>query len=201
MDGSGVPTVRVERYCDDVVVHCRSEADAHQVRDAIAARLGECGGLQLHPDKTRIVYCQDGKRCGSYEHTSFTFLGYGFRVRKVRTKHGSYFFSFNPAISDEAAKRIRAQIRSWRLHLRSGSSLTDLARGINMVLRGWINYYRRFYPSALVYSLNRINDYLVRWIVQKYKRYRGRWMRARDALGRAAALHPRLFAHWQLVKP
>lgn len=143
----------------------------------------------------------DAERRGSYEHTSFTFLGYGFRVRKVRTKQGSYFFSFNPAISDEAAKRIRAQIRSWRLHLRSGSNLTDLAREINAVVRGWINYYGRYYPSALVPSLNRINDYLVRWIVQKYKRYRRRWMRARDALGRAATLYPGLFAHWKLVKP
>jgi len=114
------PAVRFERYCDDVVVHCRSEEQARLVRDAIAKRLAECGGLQLHPGKTRIVYCKDGKRRDSYEHTSFTFLGYGFRVRKVRTRHGDYFFSFNPAVSDEAAKRIRAQIRSWRLHLRSG---------------------------------------------------------------------------------
>ncbi|MBT2232295.1 group II intron reverse transcriptase/maturase [Nonomuraea sp. NEAU-A123] len=117
------PGVAFERYCDDVVVHCRSEAEAHQVREAIAQRLDACGGLRLHPGKTRIVYCKDGKRCGSYEHTSFTFLGYGFRVRKVRTRHGRYFFSFNPAISDEAAKRIRARIRAWRLHRRSGSSL------------------------------------------------------------------------------
>jgi group II intron reverse transcriptase/maturase len=195
------PAVGFERYCDDVVVHCRSEADAHQVREAIAARLAQCGGLQLHPEKTRIVYCKDGKRRGSYEHTSFTFLGYGFRSRKVRTKKGSYFFSFNPAISDEAAKRVRAQIRSWRLHRRSRSTLADLAREINMVVRGWINYYGRFYKSALVSSLHRINDYLVRWIVQKYKRFRRRRMRARDALGRAAKLHPGLFVHWQLVKP
>jgi group II intron reverse transcriptase/maturase len=117
------PAVAFERYCDDVVVHCRSEADAHRVREAIAQRLEVCGGLQLHPEKTRIVYCRDGTRCGSYEHTSFTFLGYGFRVRKVRTQQGRFFFGFNPAISDEAAKRVRAQIRSWRLHLRSGSSL------------------------------------------------------------------------------
>ena len=195
------PAVAFERYCDDVVVHCRSEAEAHRVRAAIAQRLSECGGLQLHPDKTHVVYCKDGTRRGSYEHTSFTFLGYGFRARKVRTKTGKYFFGFNPAISDEAAKRIRAQIRSWRLHLRSGSSLKDLAREINAIVRGWTNYYGRFYPSALVPSLNRINDYLVRWIVQKYKRYKGRWMRARDALGRAARLYPGMFAHWKLVKP
>ena len=196
------PAVGFERYCDDVVVHCRSEAEAHQVREAIAARLDECGGLQLHPDKTRIVYCKDGARRGSYEHTSFTFLGYGFRVRKVRTKTGKTFFSFNPAISDEAAKRIRAQIRCWRLHRRSGSTLADLARDdqhgrarAGSTTTGGSSS-PRWYSS-----LNRINDYLVRWIVQKYKRFRGRWMRARDALGRAAKLYPRLFAHWQFVKP
>ncbi len=195
------PAVRFERYCDDVVVHCHSQAQAHRVREAIAVRLAACGGLRLHPDKTRIVYCKDGRRRGLYEHTSFTFLGYGFRSRKVRTKTGKYFFSFNPAISDEDAKRIRQQIRSWRLHLRSGSTLEDLARQVNVVVRGWVNYYGRFYPSALYPSLNRINDYLVRWIVQKYKRFRGRWMRARDALGRAAKLDPGLFVHWQFVRP
>ena len=195
------PAVRFERYCDDVVVHCRSEEQARLVRDAIAKRLAECGGLQLHPDKTRIVYCKDGKRRGSYDHTSFTFLGYEFRVRKVRARHGEYFFGFNPAVSDEAAKRIRAQIRSWRLHLRSAWTLKELAREINMVVRGWINYYGRFRPSALYPSLNRINDYLVRWVVQKYKRYRGKWTRAREALRKTERLYPLLFAHWKLVKP
>ena len=119
----------------------------------------------------------------------------------MRTRTGAYFFSVNPAVSDEAAKRIRRQVRSWRLHRRSGSTLSDLAREINPIVRGWTNYYGRFYKSALVPSLNRINDYLVRWIVQKYKRFRRRRMRARDALGKAAKLYPRLFTHWQLVKP
>jgi RNA-directed DNA polymerase len=195
------PGVRFERYCDDVVVHCRSEAAARRVQAAIAVRLAECGGLRLHPVKTRLVYCKDGKRRASYEHTSFTFLGYGFRSRMVRTKKGSYLFSVNPAISDEAAKRVRAQIRAWRLHLRSGSTLADLAREINTVVRGWINYYGRCYKSGLRSSLNRINDYLVRWIMQKYKRYRRRRMRAREALRRAAMLYPGLFAHWQIAKP
>lgn len=195
------PAVRFERYCDDVVVHCRSEEQARLVRDAIARRLAECGGLQLHPEKTRIVYCKDDTRRGPYGHTSFTFLGYRFRVRKVRARHGDYFFGFNPAISDEAAKRIRGQIRSWRLHLRSGWSLKELAQEVNMTVRGWINYYGRFYPSALCPSLNRINDYLVRWVVQKYKRYRGKWRRAREALRKAEKLYPLLFAHWKLVKP
>ena len=195
------PAVGFERYCDDVVVHCRSESQAQHVRAAIAVRLGECGGLELHPDKTRIVYCKDGKRCGSYEHTSFTFLGYGFRVRKVRTKTGKYFFSFNPAISDEAAKRIRAQIRRRRLHMRSDTTLEQLAREINPVVRGWINCFGRFHPSALLFSLNRINDYLVRWLVRKYKRFKRKRARAREALRQHARLFPGLFAHWKYVKP
>ncbi|MFF7191516.1 group II intron reverse transcriptase/maturase [Streptomyces sp. NPDC008222] len=195
------PGIQFERYCDDVVVHCRSEAEAHRVREAIAGRLAECGGLQLHPDKTRLVYCKDGNRRGSAEHTSFTFLGYEFRVRRLRTKRGDYFFGFNPAISTEAAKQIRAQIRRWRLHLRSGWSLEQLAREINPVVRGWINYFGRFHPSALYSSLNRINDYLVRWLVRKYKRFKRKRARARDALGRHARRFPGLFAHWKLVKP
>ena len=134
------PAVSFERYCDDVVVHCRTEAMAHRVRSAIADRLTECGGLQLHPVKTRIVYCKDARRRGSAEHTSFTFLGYEFRVRQVRTKKGRYMFSFNPAISKDAAKRLRREIRSWRLHQRSGSTLEQLADEVNPVVRGWINY-------------------------------------------------------------
>jgi group II intron reverse transcriptase/maturase len=195
------PAVRFERYCDDMVVHCRTEAEAHRVLTAIGARLAECGGLQLHPDKTRIVYCKDGKRRGTYEHTAFTFLGFTFRSRKVRLANGECFFGFNPAISDHAAKRIRAQIRSWRLHRRTGSTLQDLAREINLIVRGWINYYGRFYPSALVRSLNSINEYLVRWAMQKYKRYRRRQRRAREAMRKAARLNPGLLAHWRLVTP
>jgi RNA-directed DNA polymerase len=195
------PGIRFERYCDDVVVHCRTEAEAHHVLEAIGQRLAACGGLQLHPAKTRIVYCKDGTRTGSYEHVAFTFLGYTFRSRKVQLATGKTFFGFNPAVSDQAAKRIRAQIRSWRLHRRSGSTLEDLACEVNAFVRGWVNYYGRFYRSALGTSLNRINHYLVRWHMQKFKRYRRRWRRAREALRKTARYNPRLFAHWAFVKP
>ncbi|MFG2639354.1 group II intron reverse transcriptase/maturase, partial [Streptomyces sp. NPDC048362] len=180
------PGVQFERYCDDVVVHCRNEAQAHRMREAIAGRLGDCGGLELHPQKTRIVYCRDRNRRGSAEHTSFTFLGYGFRVRKLRTRRGDFFFGFSPAVSGEAAKQIRVQIRRWRLHLRSETTLEELAREVNPVVRGWINYFGRFHPSALLSSLNRINDYLVRWLVRKYKRFKRKRARAREALSRHA---------------
>ena len=195
------PTVPFERYCDDVVVHCRTEEMAHKVRLAIADRLAECGGLLLHPVKTRIVYCKDEQRRADAEHTAFVFLGYEFRVRMVKTQAGQYRTSFTPAISNEAGKRLRRQIRSWRLHRRSAATLEQLADEVNLVVRGWINYYGRFRPSALLSTLNRINSYLVRWLMQKFKRFRNRWRRARQAMKRVAVQRPKLFVHWQLVTP
>lgn len=195
------PAVRFERYCDDVVVHCRTEAAATMVLETIRQRLFECGGLVLHPDKTRIVYCKDGQRRASAEHTSFVFLGYEFRVRKARTKTGRYFFGFNPAISKDAGNRLRAQIRTWRLHRRTRTTLAQLAQAINPIVRGWINYYGAFRPSELAFTLNRINHYLMRWLTQKYKRFRGSQRRAWQALGRVAQAEPALFAHWQYVRP
>lgn len=134
--------------------------------------LAECGGLRLHPDKTPIVYCQDGKRRGSHEHRRFTFLGFTFRSRRVRTRTEEYSFGFNPAVSDEAGKRIRRQIRFWRLHLRSGSSLGDLAREANPIVRGWVSYWvsycGRFYKSELIYVLKGINRHLMCWVTEKF---------------------------------
>jgi hypothetical protein len=155
-------------------------------------------GLTLHPDKTRIVYCKDGRRPGSCEHTSFTFLGYTFRARGVRTKTGRMMTGFNPAISKDALNKISAQVRSWGLHRRTGLSEADLARWINPIVRGWMNYYGAFYRSALYPLLTRINAYLLRWLRKKHPRLRGR-KKAQDAWARACQQRPRYFAHWAWV--
>ncbi len=84
-------------------------------------------GGRLDPDKTRIVHCKDAARREDFLHTLFTFLGYGFRSRMLRTKQGKFFFGFNPAISDAAAQEIRGHVRSWGLCHRSGSTLAELA--------------------------------------------------------------------------
>jgi RNA-directed DNA polymerase len=191
------PGVRFERYCDDVIVHARSEREALQLRAAIASRLAECG-LELNEHKTRIVYCKSWARRGSYEHVSFDFLGYTFRPRLARGKNGGEFVNFLPAVSDDARKHIGREIRRWRLHLRSGTTLTNLARSINMIVQGWINYYGRFYRSRLVRLLQRINDYLVRWAMWKYKRLRRRPARARGLLVEIHRREPALFAHWRI---
>ena len=190
------PTVEFERYVDDAVVHCTSQRQARMLRDAIANRL-ETVGLQLHPDKTRIVYCKDGKRRGFSEHTAFTFLGFTFRARAARGR-GEMFTSFLPAISKDALNRISAQVRSWRLHLRTGQQLADLARTINPIVRGWMQYYGAFYRTALYPLLQRINAYLVRWLRKKYRRLRG-FRKARACWQRITTHEPLLFAHWKWV--
>ncbi len=188
------PTVWFERYADDAVVHCVTERQARQVLAALADRMEEVG-LHLHPDKTRIVYCQDDNRRGSFEHTEFTFLGYTFRARKAQDGKGRRFRSFTPAISKDALKRISAEVRSWHLHTRSDLSFAELARRVNPVVAGWMQYYGRFYRSALYPLLMRINAYLVRWIRKKYKRLSAR-MKAIAKLQEIAKRYPRFFAHW-----
>jgi RNA-directed DNA polymerase len=191
------PNIGFERYCDDAVVHCRSERQARFVRDAIAARLAQVG-LELHPDKTRIVYCKDADRTGSHEHTRFTFLGYEFRPRLAKNKHGKHFVSFLPAVSTDAMKAMGREIRSWHLARRSDKSLDDLARMFNNIVQGWINYYGRFYKSRLIQFLRRLNRHLTRWACRKYKRLRRRERRATAWLAEIARRSPRLFAHWRL---
>jgi len=141
-------TIAFERYVDDAVVHCISEKQALLLRDKIGARLASVG-LTLHPEKTKIVYCKDGRRSGSREQTSFTFLGYTFRARAARDKHGEKFISFLPAISKDAMKAINAEVRGWRLHQHNTWTLGQLARWINPIVRGWLQYYGRVYRSAL----------------------------------------------------
>ena len=152
------PAVTFERYADDAVVHCATERQAREVLAALDARMAEVG-LQLHPDKTRVVYCKDRKRrCADCEHTSFTFLGYTFRARKALTRDGtSMFAAFLPGVSKDALKKMNEEVRSWRIHLRTATDLEDLAAWINPIVRGWMTYYGRYYRTALNSLLRRIN--------------------------------------------
>ena len=192
------PTVRFERYCDDAVVHCGSERQALAVKAALADRLAHVG-LTLHPDKTKIVYCRDGKRRGAHPRTSFTFLGYTFRARTATDRRGRRFTSFLPAVSPLALKAMGLEVRRWRLHLRTGLDLNGLAQQINPIVRGWMNYYGRFYRSGMYPLLMRINGYLVRWARKKYKRLLGFKKRYAWWYG-IADREPRLFAHWDWTR-
>jgi RNA-directed DNA polymerase len=189
------------RYSDDGLAHCKTEAEALALKEALMGRFAQCA-LELHPDKTRIVYCKDDDRRGEYAHTSFDFLGYTFRARRSKNRWGKPFINFTPAVSNTAAKAMRQKTRSWRLHLRSDKSLEDLSRMFNPVLRGWVNYYGCFYKSAMYPTFGHLDHILVRWAMRKYKRLRRHRRRAEHWLGRIAYKEPHLFAHWKMgVRP
>jgi len=192
------PGVPFERYADDIVAHCGTETQAQQVLESIRRRLAQCR-LEVHPGKTRIVYCKDDDRSRAYPQERFDFLGYTFRPRRSKNRWGKFFINFTPAVSSKAATTMRQDMRRWRLPLRSDKAIDDLARMWNPVLRGWIQYYGRFYRSALYPVFRHLNDLLVRWAMRKYKRLRRHHRRAAHWLGGVAGREPRLFAHWHLL--
>jgi len=196
------PYVPFERYADDIVAHCKTKNQARQVLESIKRRLEQCR-LEVHPEKTKIVYCKDDDRRGGHTQEKFNFLGYTFRPRRSKNRWGKFFISFTPAMSNEAAKKMRQEMRRWHINLRSDKAIDDLARMWNPVLRGWIQYFGRFYKSAMYPVFRHFNGLLVRWAMRKYKRLQRHRLRAERWLGGIARREPRLFAHWHLlgVKP
>ncbi len=194
------PKVNFERYADDIVVHC-NEGQTRNVLSAITYRLKQFK-LEVHPGKSKIVYCKQADRPGDYPNKAFDFLGFTFRPRGMRNKAGQIFLGFGPAISDRAAKEIRQTIRKWELHKRVNTSLEELARTINATVRGWTNYYGRFYKSRLYRPLAGINHFLIKWAMWKYKRKRKQPKQTRTWLIEIAERNPNLFEHWKFgVKP
>jgi RNA-directed DNA polymerase len=162
------------RYADDGLVHCRSELEAETLKVELQARLAECG-LEMHPTKTKIVYCKDGKRQGRYPNVTFDLLGYQFRPRVVRSsRNNELFCSFTPAVSPAALKAIRSTVRDLNIRQLTLRSLDDIAKKLNPLLRGWIGYYGRYNPSALETMVRHVNLTLVGWTMRKFKRFHGR---------------------------
>jgi RNA-directed DNA polymerase len=189
------PDCPFERYADDVVIHCRSKEQAETVRASVEARLRRCK-LEAHPAKTRLVYCRDDNRRQGHEHIQFDFLSYCFKPRKAMNRRGEAFTSFSPGISAKAAKAIVSEVRGWKLHRMSDRELADLSRMFNPSIRGWINYYGRFYRTALRRAFRPLNRRLVRWAQKKYKRLRRHQNQSVEWLKRVARSQPALFGHW-----
>ncbi|HWC17815.1 MAG TPA: group II intron reverse transcriptase/maturase [Terriglobales bacterium] len=166
------------RYADDGLVHCRNEQEAQTLKADLQARLAECR-LELHPTKTKIVYCKDRNRKGAYPNVLFDFLGYCFRPRMVRrSRDNKLFCGFNPAVSPSALKAMRTTIRELNLRHQTQLSLVDIARWLNPLLRGWIEYYGRYAPSALYPLLRYVNQTLLAWMMRKFKRFAAHKIRA-----------------------
>ena len=185
------------RYADDGLVHCRTEAEAVAVKAKLAARLAECY-LEVHPDKTKIVYCKDSRRRRKYPTTKFDFLGYCFRPMDMRNrKTNKVFTSFNPQVSTTALKAMRRTIRELQFRRRTDIDLADIAEKINPILQGWLNYYGLFDPWSMAPIWKYTNATLVAWVMRKYKRYAGRKMQARQMIESIANKRRRLFVHWR----
>jgi len=188
-------SVRICRYADDGVIHCKSEEQAKLVMRKVKERLRDCK-LEMHPEKSRIVYCRDINRPNEYPVTQFTFLGYCFRPRKAVDKYGRVYVNFAPAVSREALKAMRQMVRGWHIQLKCDKSLEDLSSMFNPVLRGWMNYYGRFYGSALKPLWRQVNAYLARWLMRKYRHLARHCTRAYHELSHLAVKSPGLFVHW-----
>jgi len=186
------------RYADDGLVHCRSEREAEAVKATLQARLAGCG-LEMHPTKTKIVYCNDGKRKGRYPNVTFDFLGYQFRPRMVRNRqNGSLFCNFTPAVSPSALKSMRSAVRDLNIAQQTHLSLGDVAQMLNPLVQGWIGYYGRYAPSELGPMLRHVNLTLRRWVMRKFKRYARRRVKAAVLLERLVKACPKLFVHWRI---
>lgn len=188
------PAIAFERYADDIIVHCVSEKQSLSLKDIIEKRLKSCK-LRLHPKKTKIVYCKDSNREGNYENEQFDFLKYTFRSRKVKSKLGEFFVSFTPAISNKARKRIGDKIREWKLRDWSSITIEEMAKRINPVIRGWINYYGKFYPTALFPIYRQLFYHQTKWASWKYKMRS--YSIARKWLRRIAKKENGLFVYWR----
>jgi RNA-directed DNA polymerase len=186
------------RYADDGLVHCRNEQEAQTLKAELQARLAECR-LELHPAKTKIVYCKDRNRTGAYPNVQFDFLGYCFRPRMVRrSRDNKLFCGFNPAVSSSALKAMRTTIRELDFRHLTQLSLVDIARRLNPLLRGWIEYYGRYASSALYPLLRYVNQTLLAWMMRKFKRFAAHKIRAGRFLERLAREYADLFVHWRL---
>lgn len=190
------PEILFERYADDIVCHCNSQTQAEGLKEALVKRLKSCK-LELNEEKTKITYCKDSNRKENHDQIAFDFLGFTFRPRKAQNIRGQVFTSFVPAMSNKAKKRITSEIRSWWKTSRTDKSLEELAEWYNPKIQGWINYYSKFYKSALYSVFRSLNRRLAKWVTKKFKRYRRHKRRGMYFLGKIARKHPQIFAHWQ----
>jgi len=192
-----MPRVQFSRYADDGILHCKSEKQAKYALGRIGKRLEACK-LELHPEKTGIIYCKDTNRKGSYERIYFDYLGYRFMPRSSKNKSGAIFTGFQPGISPKAKQSISQAIRSWRIQMQTNRTIREIAARYGRELRGWYNYYGKFRPSEMERIWMEMNRYLVRWMLRKHKKLGGHKQRAWEYMGEMAGRNRELFLHWKL---
>lgn len=186
-----------ERYADDIVIHCSSKEAAESLLKQLNERL-QAYGLELHPEKTRVVYCKNYHRRDRHDHESFTFLSYDFHPRRKWEGPGrkKSYMIFSCAIATKAKTAIREAIRAVLVPKWSQVALEWFAEKLNPKIRGWVNYYGLFYRRQMLEVFRYVNERVRRWIAKKYKLCtKGRiWAKYQALLEQ----QPDLFYHWTL---
>jgi group II intron reverse transcriptase/maturase len=190
--------VKFARYADDAVIHCKSKSQAEYILSGLRKRMQDCG-LELHEEKTKLVYCKDYRRTGKHKTVQFDFLGFSFQPRTAKSKRdGKLYLGFDCGISKSAKKRIIAKLREFDIKNMTFKSIVGIAQYLNPYIRGWVNYYGKFrgYEMNSIFQLLRRR--LVYWARKRYKRYKTSINRAYQWLERVQKQFPYLFYHWQI---
>ncbi|WP_325156000.1 group II intron maturase-specific domain-containing protein, partial [Allofrancisella guangzhouensis] len=166
------------------------------IKQALSLRMLECG-LEIHPDKTKIVYCKDANRKQRHDCVRFDFLGYTFGPIKVGTANNKMFIGFNPYVSKSSIKSMKTKVRQWKLKSRVQIDLEDISKLCNPVIRGWYTYYGKYYPSALQPVWNQINMSLMKWAIHKYRKINTK-TRGAERIQIIMKKNPQLWFHWRL---
>ena len=191
------PNVEYVRYADDAILHCRTKTEAEQTLTALDERMKACG-LELHPEKTKQVYCRDYRRQDTYETVKFDFLGYSFQPRSTKSKQtGKLFLGFDCAISISSKKRIADKLEDLKIDRLNFKSIVGVALYLEPFIRGWINYYGKYRITELKPVFLLLRQRLVWWARKRYKRYKTNMVKAYRWLDRVQKQFPNLFYQWR----
>jgi RNA-directed DNA polymerase len=191
------PTIKFERYCDDIVVHRKSEKQAIFIKARITQRLAECK-LSVSERKSRVVFCRNPKNKGEKVEapSRFDFLGYAFRPMLIPTRDGVLLLT-TPVMSQQSRKSVMDKIRSMKLYKRK-VKMQQLADEVNERTAGWINYYCEFGKWSTQRLWEHLNRILIKWVVCNRKwnfRRALKWIKA------CFKNQPQLFKHWAIARP
>ena len=194
------PGIAFVRYADDIVIHCQTEAETKQMLEAIRVRLTECK-LRLSEEKTKVVYCQDYRRPKKKDYgKKFDFLGFTFKPKTIPSKRGGLFLGYGCAISQKSQTRIVEGWKQLNLHRRSDLTIQEIANQVNLQMVGIIRYYGKFKLLELKRLMRHFELRLVKWVLNKYKKFKGSYSAAYRWIKYLKRSYPTMFYYWTVLK-
>lgn len=190
----GIPFVR---YADDIVIHCYSESQANYILRSVEERFQECD-LACSQEKTSIVYCKDYRRKQTGSPVKFDFLGFSFHPQSKPSKLGGMFLGYDCSVSKKSYSKLTKELRTTNFHKWTEATIQDIAEMLNPKIRGWMQYYEKFKRKSLTKVFHRLHNRLVKWILNKYKRFKGSRRQGFNYLKQIHTYYPYLFYHWNV---